>query len=217
MEGPVSATRLEDFISERAAFISDYFPETSAEEYHNKMVPELEKLKALSSGQEINLWFEDDLFCQVNLWFVIQMLRKNKVDELYLVRPRVHTRYGFGGLNPVELKDIYHHKIRLSRLDKWVALWTHYAERDLKNLLQIATELNPQYPFLLPAVQAHLDRLPTSESLGRPKETLKRLIVEMGSEDFGALFNAFCEVESEYGYGDLQVRRMINELELGGS
>ena len=34
-----------------------------------KTVPEFLKMQNIPENSEINLWFEDDLFCQVTFWF----------------------------------------------------------------------------------------------------------------------------------------------------
>ena len=54
----------------------------------NKLVSEFEKIQNIEEGVDINLWFEDDLFCQVNFWFVISLLsslnHKNSIFCLFI-------------------------------------------------------------------------------------------------------------------------------------
>ena len=43
-------------------------------------------------------------------------------------------------------------------------------------------------------------------------ETLKKIINETGPDNFGIVFSEFNKRLPEYGYGDLQIKRMISEI-----
>lgn len=88
-------------------------------------------------------------------------------------------------------------------------------------LKQGALDLSESFPFIPEAVQAHLDREAKGSSLGRPMDTLRKIISELDSEqgsksiskNFGPIFQKFCRREAIYGYGDLQVLRMVEQLQ----
>ncbi|MEM9337797.1 MAG: hypothetical protein AAGA66_03660 [Bacteroidota bacterium] len=162
---------------------------------------------------EINLWFEDDLFCQVNFWFVAHLLDKgNKNNQVYLVRPQPHTPYSFGGLKESELMTTYHEKTAITELHELSDLWGAYQNGDTQKMHQIATKLADTYPFILQAVEAHIQRIPKDGALGRPMDSLRAIINELKTEEFGPVFKAFSEKESIYGFGDLQVKRLYDQL-----
>ena len=168
-------------------------------------------IAAAKAGHCINLWFEDDLFCQVNLWFTLSLLYQIK-NKIYLVRPPKQTPYGFGGLNEAELIQCYKERVAITTLPSWKALWEAYRLAELEKLTEEAQSLKEQYSFVYPAVAAHLARFPTSTYEGRPKERLKAIIQELGTTQFGPVFRVFCQTEAIYGFGDLIVKRLFEEV-----
>ena len=115
-------------------------------------------------------------------------------------------------------------------------MWESYANKDNEHLLEIAGYLAKELPYIIEAVHAHLDRETKGSSLGRPMEALKEIMSELGVEPgsvqdfkegiesktepgselsikhFGSIFQEFCRREAIYGYGDLQVLRMVKQL-----
>lgn len=74
VDGDISGNTLDELFKSRAIFISENVPNCSKQDYFDKTVSEISKLLAISPGTEINLWFEEDLFCQVNFWFSVHNL-----------------------------------------------------------------------------------------------------------------------------------------------
>ena len=213
VDGNVGGENLEEFYKKRATFISSAYAGVSPEEYYKKSVSELEKIRNIPSGEEINLWFEDDLFCQINLWFVLHLLaEKERTGLVYLVRPLPHSPYSFGHLSDAELLEAYQNRELIFEPEKLAGLWKFYQDDDRKGLLKTSEELEAQFPFLKPAVLAHVERFPDGGSLGRPSRVLKQIMAEIGTEDFAAIFKEFSRREPIYGFGDLQVKRLYNEL-----
>ena len=97
IEGPVRAANLDDFWRARAEFLDVDF-----EAYSAKTVAEFEKLRGLAAGDEVNLWFEYELFCQANMWFCLSLLKDTNAD-IYRVAPIVREETeiwkGFGSLS----------------------------------------------------------------------------------------------------------------------
>ena len=85
VDGDVQGDTLEELYATRAKFIGTHYPGETEEGYYAEAVPELNKIAAIPAGSNVYLWFEDDLFCQVNLWFVASMLPDEV--EVFLVRP----------------------------------------------------------------------------------------------------------------------------------
>lgn len=211
VDGNVAGNSLEEIFETRASFISKHYDGNTIESYYQNSVSEFDKMRAIPSGTEVNLWFEDDLFCQVNFWFVGYLLhQQQKNNPVYLVRPKVHSPYGFAALNSNELSALIQDRKRITDLDKVSGLWIAYQLQNFNTLLDIAIELEQEYPFIFPAVKAHIDRFPTNGKQGRPEETLFALMTEFGTDDFGQVFKAFNEKESIYGFGDLQVKRLFD-------
>src|SRR5215210_6513928 len=105
IDGDLSGDNLHDFWQSRANYMG-----LAELEYHNNVVIEFEKIMNAPDNSEFNLWFEYDLFCQVNMWFVLSIINslpmKKKVYAVYtshLDRTSKHFWNGFGTANSSEL------------------------------------------------------------------------------------------------------------------
>lgn len=212
VDGNVEGKNLDELFTSRAKFISQNYGGTE-QDYYEKAASEFLKILEINSNSDINLWFEDDLFCQVNFWFVVNLLqRKDNNYQIFLIRPKTHTQYGFGGLKKSELISSYEDRLILTETDKISRLWESYQSNDIKTLISTAQEIENKYPFILPAVNAHIQRFPSKGKIGRPTESLIEIMEEFKTEDFGIVFREFNKRESIYGFGDLQVKRLFDEI-----
>jgi gamma-glutamylcyclotransferase (GGCT)/AIG2-like uncharacterized protein YtfP len=235
MDGPVSDGTNEDlslFFEHRTLFLQ----ELDEGEYDKSSRSEFQKMRQIQKKSVICLWFERDVFCQVNLWFVAWVIKQYvKQAHVYLVEPGLKSPYAFNGLKATDLHDVFEHRIRLNpeQLSTFAMLWEHYVAGNRVGLKQGALDLSESFPFIPEAVQAHLDREAKGSSLGRPMDTLRKIISELGleqdagqgawqsseqgsksiSKNFGPIFQEFCRREAIYGYGDLQVLRMVEQLQ----
>lgn len=213
VDGDVRSSDLEEFFQNRAKFIARLHDDVSVEDYYQNAVSEFEKIKEIPSQSNIYLWFEDDLFCQVNFWFVTSLLRAYAPDSLvFLVRPKIHTHFGFGGLNHKELLDIFEKKVLLSDMDSIACLWEYYKTGNIHGLRKQAQVLQDRYPFIVNAVDAHIERIPHGNDPGRPVRALKEIMKDFETNEFGPVFREFNRRESIYGFGDLQVRRLFESI-----
>jgi hypothetical protein len=213
VDGSVKGKSLTDFFNTRAEFISSNYDGYNEQDYFEKTVPEFQKMQNIPDNADINLWFEDDLFCQVNFWFVINLLSKShQNNHFFLIRPKSHSQYGFGGLNKSELISIYENKLELTELDRLAKLWEYYQINDTEKLNKASRQLNNSYPFIFTAVEAHIERIPTNGELGRPSQSLLQIMKELETDEFGPVFREFNKRESIYGFGDLQVKRIFDEI-----
>ena len=214
IEGPVHEKESTLFFLNRATYLNKHYGESNLDDYHTKVVAQFEQLQAAAErGHRINLWFEDDLFCQVNLWFTLSLLHQvHRKKDIYLVRPPKHTPYGFGGLNTKELTLCYKERVLLRPLSPWKALWEAYRLEETQKLVELAKSMEKHYSFVSRAVAAHLARFPTSTHEGRPKERLKAIIKELNTTQFGPVFQVFCQTEAIYGFGDIYVKQLFDEV-----
>ena len=215
VDGPVDGENLEALFTTRASFFDthyDYLPEY----YEQKTATEIRKIQTLPPGASVYFWFEDDLFCQVNSWLAHHLLhQQNQGYQLYHIRPNSDLRYGFGGMDEKALQAAFEARRPITDAEnaQIAQLWIAYQEADFTAMTTIAQNLQLKYPFLLPAVRAHLDRFPGDGSLSRPLKSLSKIMDELPTKAFGPIFQAFCERESIYGFGDLQVKRLLKQLD----
>ena len=213
VDGSVKGKSLTDFFKTRAEFISSNYDGYTEQDYFEKTFPEFQKMQNIPDNTDINLWFEDDLFCQVNFWFVINLLSKShQNNHFFLIRPKSHNQYGFGGLNKSELISIYENRLELTELDKLARLWESYQINDTEKLIKTSSQLKKSYPFIVAAVEAHIERIPTNGKLDRPSQSIIQIIKDLETDEFEPVFREFNKRESIYGFGDLQVKRIFDEI-----
>ena len=102
-------------------------------------------------------------------------------------------------------------RIKLESAEDLSKFWSYYQSEELSKLRQLANQLSSDYPFLLPAVAAHIERIPDGQNLGRPINSLVAIIKELKTKEFGPVFREFSKRESIYGFGDLQVKRLFDK------
>ena len=161
------------------------------------------------------MWFENDLFCQVNFWFACWLLDEYELGvDVFLVREDGKTSYGFAGMNEEQLATAYQNRMLLNRQDRGVLahLWNLYRAGQGQAILDELKAGSPKFSFIIPAAEANAQRFPEDGSLGRPQQTLLNIKEELQTEDFRPVFQEFCKRESVYGFGDLQVKRLWDAL-----
>lgn len=212
MDGEASAEYWEAFYQERWQFLNKLTGGLSFEEYQSKSVSQIEAITKLSSEDTVFLWFEEDLFCQVNFWFCLHiLLRFTSVQELYLVKPDEGNPYSFASCSRAQLRERFNQAEILSDLPSWSKLWPAYQLKDWASLEEIAQSLTKEWPFVLRAVEAQLARLEREAYLGRPMEKVLALVKEGMS--FPEVFQTIWATEGIYGYGDLQVKQLYDRAQ----
>ena len=207
-QGPVDAESLAELLNIRAQYISESFGESD----YSSSAQEINEIAAIESG-EVNLWFEEDLFCQVNLWFICSLLYHKDV-KVYLVMPEDSLRYGFGGLTKEELIGSLKNRIALTAINvnQFVLLWFAYRKDHIERLLKLAVQMHGNFPFVMKAIEAHFDRTPKDGNPGLPEQTVRAIMEEKSTQDFGLIFREFSERLPIYGYGDLQVKMIYDSI-----
>ncbi|MEM0938208.1 MAG: DUF1835 domain-containing protein [Bacteroidota bacterium] len=211
VDGPVDENALEAFFERRSQFVSESYPISASLDYSYMVKSEMNKLLGIRENSEINLWFEDDLFCQVNLWFTINLL-KDKEIKLFLVRPDHHSPYSFADYHNQELINLFRQRQMIQKVDVWNKLWPAYQKENLNMLRAVSNELTEDYPFIADAVKAHVERLPGSDGKGRIEQVIEEIAEEFSTKDFGLLYLEFSRRIPIYGFGDLQVKRILDTM-----
>ena len=220
IDGPAPVTaNEEEWRRVRARHLSDAYGVEPAE-CERESIAQEQKLASFADYEEVVLWFEHDLFCQVHLmyllnWFANRDLGKTKLSLICIGSfPGRENFRGLGELSAQELGSLFPARQPVTReqLDLARRAWDAYRSidpRDLETLLQKDTSA---LPFLGPALQGHLRRFPsTANGLGRIENRVLQL-VESGLNNFRDLFRRFGEVEPVYGLGDTQFWLTLRRL-----
>ena len=208
------------FWNARSEWICKSFNETP-EHYRETIIEPLEKLS--EPYAEINLWFEFDLHCQVNMIGVMEMLsRQTDLSEraIYLVCPEeypgIEHFMGMGQLNSEQLEDLYDDRMRLNEWEFTLAAqaWKLYVSGDDQALEKWLDENTfwGNLPSLKSALQAHLKRVRTNENgLNHIEQTLLD-IYNTGLDTKHSIYQAFWKTEKIYGMGDSEIDIYLNRL-----
>lgn len=216
IDGEVKASNLNDFWEIRANHISKTY-HASPDEYYRKSVRELERINSIPGQSEVCLWFEHDLFCQVNMWFCLSLLANRSDLKICRIFPVVENQdeiwKGFANADSSSLERAYSQRVILTQndADLGIKLWEAYQNDDFISLSQLSSIKSSNFQYLEEVCQAHIDRFPPDNSLGRPERVI-RDIIEQATTDFYPLFSIFSEKEGIYGFGDLQVKTIYDRL-----
>ncbi len=209
IDGSLGGELLWDFWKTRASYISTVYSEPE-KDYYRKVVGEFLKL-VRGDADEIYLWFEYDLFCQVNMWFILSLLAKVPLRNVFRVAPLVRESLwkGFGDHTSGNLQTCFENRQRFTfdEIQLGVGLWHAYKSGDLNQLEKLSAQNSKCFPYLKEACSAEIDR----KKNDRPQKTLKN-ILDRGKKDFTEIFTEFSAAEGVYGFGDLQVKLMLNQI-----
>ena len=214
IEGPLSKEFSYDYWEQRVAYVAAAYA-ADKNDYEDQFLSQLRLLESIKPGDNVYLWFEDDLFCLVNLWFAIYYLSKKPNANLYRIFPDTDDVMWTGFAKTKELKTHFDEKQYFNENEIALSnqLWEAYVDNDREKLKALSYSDTTCFRFLPEVIQAHLDRNPPDGNPGRPQQTLIE-ILEEGTSDFYAIYDQFWRKESIYGFGDLQVYNMLREMEI---
>ena len=219
-EGPVSKT---DLWATRAKWISSTFGDTESN-YTNKVLDEVEKLKDAKAYDELILWFEYDLVCQINLIYILSVLKNLETENLpiYLICPDrfegIANFRGLGELNATQLTQLYSSRYKLDTSDLSIAsrAWNSYTENNPNAIQTLLQEDFDNLPLLKNALTAHLLRFPNPDTkLNYIEETLLN-IIHKGITKRTEIYKSFWLKESIFGITDLQIDLILDQLVANG-
>ena len=216
VEGDLGGDTLSQFWDTRANYIAKTYSTTS-DDYYKKCVSGFETIINLPGNSEVCLWFENDLFCQANMWFIFSLLNRGQNHKVFRVFPVIenkeHLWKGFGNSTSQKLEQAYNSKVSFAKEDLILgeSLWNAFKTSDFEGLSALSRKQSHCFQYLAEVCQAHIDRFPSDKSLGRPEREVKD-IMQSTSKDFQTVFSEFSERQGVYGFSDLQVTKMFDEV-----
>lgn len=213
IDGDTCAVELEKIIAERNNYLAKY-DQQGDNFYMLQVAPQLRAISQLTSEHNVYCWFEYDLFCQLNFWFVCWLLDKySSVTRIYLVVPNKGNEFSFAHMTneDLELASQNAELLNIAELKVLAQYWQCVQDKNIEKLVQLQKEYG--YEFSKIAVQAEVAMQPDSSGLGKPQRVLKNIIDQQPNLSFGQAFQQFCKELPEYSYGDLQVMSMFKELQ----
>lgn len=218
-EGPtIPKIDSDEFFELRANFLRAYY---DIEVDSNDLKKELSKLDNVDQYEEINLWFEYDLFCHINLIGVMNLIHQKEIDKpIYLIcSGRVEGEKNLKGLaelSPAQIEQHYNNRVLLTKEDKdlTVALWRTYCGKD-HNILKPYIVTKSSFKYMSNCLKAHLKRFPHQKSgLSVLEDNILRIIRDNQINSEHHLLGYSLNYQGFYGFGDLQLKRIIDRLSI---
>jgi hypothetical protein len=209
--GPVDAASPDEFWDARARFIPAEYGEDSIQ-YHESVADEIERLADVGPDDEVNLWFEYELFCSVKMWFCLSRLTDSGA-EIYRVEPAMLDEAerwkGFGRAEAIDLQECF--RVRQKFDDGDIALgtelWSAFTQSNSEELISLGTRGTERFPYLAEVCEAAV------EIDTRPREILESITGE-GEKEFADIFVEFSKRAGVYGFGDSQVEAILRASQL---
>lgn len=209
----------ESFWRTRFEFLSTTY-KVSKNWFVEKTLKEYRSLCNHKKSNEIILWFEYDLFCQINMLAVISWLKTHRRHtDIFLVcgseSKDSHQLRGLSEMTQEELKQLYQNKIWLTQDDIEFAdyVWQLYCSDNPIRLEQLSHFENYQFTYLGKAVEAHLKRFPFLKTgLNQVEHDVLKTALNTKPKNIHELVGSALKNQGLYGFGDLQYERIISDL-----
>jgi len=168
-EGPVPSLPRGKLLRARADFLADSGwgrPQALLSSLERR---DAELLAALRDGVPVVLWFEHDLFDQLQLLDVLTLARAEAVAPELIVIGSFPGRPSFAGLGELsagELETLWPSRrpAEAAALEAAAGAWSAFQAPEPTALREWATRETPELPFLAPALRRLLEELPAPKS-----------------------------------------------------
>lgn len=197
----------------RSQFIEKAF-DSNLHEYRKKVILEFQKLNKFA-GSEIVLWFEYDVFCQINMIALLSHLLRKKAVTISLVcvgdYPGFESKVGLGQIPTADYPDLFKNRQKLEKVDLVLGdrAWMYYCGKEFSKFSQIQSK---NLTYLSEALKASEDLFRKDQELSKLEITILKLIA---TNQFtrNKLVGHLLTNDHIFGLGDLQYFHMIKGLE----
>ncbi|WP_036385113.1 DUF1835 domain-containing protein [Muricauda sp. MAR_2010_75] len=204
-------TRFE-FLNKNYKISKSWFVEKTLKEYRS--------LCNHKQQDHIVLWFEYDLFCQINMLAVLSWLKTHRRHaEISLVcsgkEDDSDKYYGLSELSDEKLMELYENRIMLTQDDIEYAdyVWQLYCSDNPIRLENLINNDNFQFEYLSDALKTHLKRFPTIKNgLNELENHILDVAVTQKPKSKKELLGSLLTDQGFYGFGDSQYERIITSL-----
>ena len=201
-----------DFLHKNYKVSKSWFVEKTLKEYRS--------LCNHKQQDQIVLWFEYDLFCQINLLAVLSWLKTNRRHaEISLIcsgkEDETDKYYGLNELSDEQLLELYKKRSILSQNDIEYAdyVWQLYCSDNpirIENLVGFDTE---NFKYLSSALKVHLKRFPTIKNgLNEVENRILKVAHEEKPASRKDFLGKILSNQGMYGFGDTQYDRMLTTM-----
>jgi hypothetical protein len=206
------------FIKQREKFLKEAY-DISAENYKERFISQLKKLKAAKDYDYVVLWFEFDLFCHINMLAAISFYleHKPKVPFYLVCSKRQKGEQEFLPLSRLSEKHLLNHfknKIQLQEGDLEIAtlVWELYCSNNPMKLKQQIKKTS-NFEYLSSCIRAHIERFPNSKTgINSLERNVLKLVENQDITSINQLLGYALQYQGYYGYSDSQMERVLQKL-----
>jgi DNA-binding transcriptional MerR regulator len=221
-EGPVPAGPRRELLRTRAAFLSGCGWGRRGAILSSLERRDRQLRQALQAGQQVVLWFEHDLYDQLQLLDVLaQAAAAGGAPELIVVGsfPGRPSFRGLGELTADQLETLWPARVTAApdMLAAAVSAWDALRSREPSALAAYASADVPQLPFLGPALRRLLEELPAPQDGLSGTERRALQAIAAGATKPMAAFRAAQDLEAAPFLGDTWFFRTLAVLGNGES
>ncbi len=210
----------ESFWKTRFEFLKSSYKVTK-KSFIDLTLKEYRSLCQTKGQKEIVLWFEYDLFCQINLIALVSWLKRyRKGEKVTLVCSGdvegFDKKLGLCELNNEEIQQHFDNRVELSIDDIEYAdyVWQLYCS-DSPLRLDTVKQFNPAHKFLYldDALDLHLKRFPSVENgLNYVENYILKIAQETEPKSKHQLVGNLLRNQEDLGFGDLQYSQKLDKM-----
>lgn len=201
-----------DFLHKNYNVSKSWFVEKTLKEYRS--------LCNHKQQDEIILWFEYDLFCQINMLAVISWLKTHRRHvQISMIcsgyEDDTTHLYSLGELSDDKIQELFKSRVTLSQNDIEYAdyVWQLYCSDNPIRLENLRDFDLYQFSYLEEAIKTHLRRFPTIRNgLNEIENRVLHVAATDKDSSKKALMNSLLTDQGWYGFGDSQYERILKNL-----
>ncbi|WP_047245226.1 DUF1835 domain-containing protein [Maribacter thermophilus] len=209
----------ESFWKTRFEFLNKNY-KVSKSWFIEKTLKEYRSLCNHKQQDQIVLWFEYDLFCQINMLAVISwLLTHRKYAEISLVcsgkEDKTDKLYSLNELSDEQLLNKYNNRVVLNQDDIEYAdyVWQLYCSNNPIRLENLTDFEDYHFDYLGDAIKTHLKRFPSiANGLNEMENNILRVGLDQKPKSKTDFLNTILSNQGNLGFGDTQYQRALQRL-----
>jgi hypothetical protein len=218
--GPTPATEdLSEWCRLRANFLAGANAKDTQQCFEDLMQQE-EALGMLQNHDEVVFWFEFDLFCQLNLIYLLRKVRGQNLGATKLslicigAFPGIEDFRGLGQLTAEQLVSLFpgRQPVTGEQMELAWRAWSACCSSNPQEIEILLAQDTLPLPFLRSALCLHLRRFPSVRNGLGHMEQMALEFIARGANRFPELFREWSAAEPGYGLGDAQLWDVLIRL-----
>ncbi len=191
-------------------------------DYFDKTIKEIVKLEDLEGYSEVVLWFEYDLFCQVNLMALCSYLLKSFRKDIFYhlvctgkVKGKTQLQ-SLADFSENEFLRLYQKKTKISKSNLIYAneCWLAYVENDYEKLQEFNFSKSKKFAYFQLAINQHLKRFPSENGLNEIENKILEIVKAKPLTENELIKDLLFwqQQKTVYGFGDVQYAQYLKKI-----